>query len=73
MSASCVAPQLPCPPRLLFPRPDDNRPPHPLARSYVFPKGSAEWRGRVAAALGLLLGSKLLNVQARCRAPAVCA
>jgi hypothetical protein len=29
----------------------------------VFPKGNTEWRPRVAAAMGLLLGSKLLNVQ----------
>ncbi|PRW21021.1 ABC transporter B family member mitochondrial [Chlorella sorokiniana] len=34
-----------------------------LAR-YVLPKGgSSEWRGRVGAAMALLLGSKLLNVQ----------
>lgn len=38
-------------------------PPPRSPRSYVFPKGNAEWRLRVAAAMGLLLGSKLLTVQ----------
>lgn len=36
-------------------------------RSYVLPKGgSSEWRGRVGAAMALLMGSKLLNVQVCC-------
>jgi hypothetical protein len=34
-----------------------------LACRYVFPKGHKEWRSRVGVALGLLMASKVLNVQ----------
>ncbi len=37
----------------------------PLACRYVFPKDQPGWRSRVGVALGLLLGSKLLNIQVR--------
>ena len=38
-------------------------PPPACYRRYILPKGNAEFHRRVAAAMGLLVGAKLLNVQ----------
>ena len=58
--------QAPLLPRPCLPHPSHLPPPLtalPFLCRYVFPKGHKEWRSRVGVALGLLMGSKLLNVQ----------